>query len=406
MYNLSGSLLGPSPSPHGMGFRDFHPAVLATALATFIAFLGIGVVDPILPSIAKELGADHFMVMFLFTSYLLVTGLANLVAGTLATRIGSKNTMLVGIGIVAVFAGGCALVSSVESMAVLRGFWGLGNALFTTTALAIIVGVSAGNSGRAITLYEAALGFGIACGPLLGGFLGAQSWRLPFAGTSVLMLLGFVFVATTVTEPDTEGREGVRALIGTFRHTGVRTNAIVGMLYTYGFFTVLAYTPLVLEGFTTMQIGLVFFAWGLLVIVGSAVLAPRLNARFGTPEVASAALTAFAALLCLMWLVSSPMVLAGLVVTAGLACGLLNANLSTLAMGISTHSRPSASGAYNSLRFTGGAFAPIVAGYLGGNYGAALPFLLGAAVITLGLIVLLARFSAFTFATPDAVGDH
>lgn len=51
---------------HGMGLRDFHPAVLATALATFVSFLGIGIVDPILPSIARTMGASHFMVMFLF----------------------------------------------------------------------------------------------------------------------------------------------------------------------------------------------------------------------------------------------------------------------------------------------------------------------------------------------------
>ncbi|RLM40728.1 MFS transporter, partial [Haloarcula sp. Atlit-47R] len=119
-----------------MGLRDFHPAVLATALATFVSFLGIGVVDPILPGIARELGASHFMVELLFTSYLLVMGLANLIAGALATRIGSKRTLLLGLATVAVFAGACALVSTIESLAVLRGFWGLGNALFTTTALA------------------------------------------------------------------------------------------------------------------------------------------------------------------------------------------------------------------------------------------------------------------------------
>lgn len=139
---------------------DIEPAVLATALATFVAFLGVGIVDPILPSIAGTLGASHFMVELLFTTYLLVMGLTMLVSGMLATRIGAKRTMLLGLGIVAVFAGACAFVDSVEALGALRGVWGLGNALFTTTALSIIVGVSAGNSKRAITLYEASLGSG------------------------------------------------------------------------------------------------------------------------------------------------------------------------------------------------------------------------------------------------------
>lgn len=106
-----------------MGLRpDIHPAVLATALATFVSFLGVGIVDPILPSIAHEMGASHFMVELLFTSYLLVMGLAMLFSGALATRIGSKKTMLLGLATVGVFAGACALASSVEALAVLRGF--------------------------------------------------------------------------------------------------------------------------------------------------------------------------------------------------------------------------------------------------------------------------------------------
>jgi ACDE family multidrug resistance protein len=389
-----------------MGLRDFHPAVLATALATFAAFLGIGIVDPILPSIARELGASHFMVELLFTSYLLVLGLANLVAGALATRIGSKKTMLLGLAIVAVFAGACALVSTVESLAVLRGFWGLGNALFTTTALAIIVGVAAGNSETAITLYEASLGFGIACGPLIGGLLGAQSWRLPFVGASILMIIAFAFVVRTVSEPEAERQQGVRDVVGTFRHTGVLTNAVIGLLYTFGFFTLLAYTPLIL-GLGALQIGLVFFAWGLLVILGSAVLSPRLNRRFGTPAVTGGALALFAAILCAMWLSSgSTATLSVLVIAGGVFCGVLNANLSTMAMGISSHGRSVASGAFNSLRFIGGAFAPITAGYLGQQYGATVPFLLGAVVVVVGLVVLLGRFSEFGVADAEpAHGD-
>ncbi|MDL0145936.1 MFS transporter [Halobacterium salinarum] len=383
-----------------MGLRDFHPAVLATALATFGSFLGIGIVDPILPSIARELGASHFMVMFLFTSYLLVMGLANLVAGALATRIGSKRTMLLGLATVAVFAGGCALVSTVESLAILRGFWGLGNALFTTTALAIMVGVAAGNGSEAISLYEAALGFGIACGPLLGGLLGAQSWRLPFAGASVLMIVAFRFVVLTVEEPEAERQQRVRDVLGTFRHTGVFTNAVIGLLYTFGFFTLLAYTPLIL-GLSTLMIGFVFFAWGILLIVGSAVLSPRLNRRFGTPETTAGALTVFAGLLGVMWVSSGSTMLSTLVIVGGFLCGILNANLTTLAMGISTHSRSAASGAFNSLRFTGGAFAPITAGYLGQAYGATVPFLIGAGAVGLGLVVLLGRFGEFGFAEPE-----
>ncbi|MEE6208767.1 MFS transporter [Salarchaeum sp. III] len=386
-----------------MGIRSrFQPAVLAVALATFACFLGIGIVDPILPSIARELGASHFMVEFLFTSYLLVMGVSMLFAGALATRIGSKTTLLAGLAIVAVFSGLCYFAQSVETLAVLRGFWGLGNALFTTTALAILVGVATGNAERAIGLYEASLGFGIACGPLIGGVLGRQAWQLPFAGASVILAAAFVFSALTVTEPDAERQQTVRDVVATFRHTGVRTNALVGLLYTFGFFTLLAYTPLILD-LATFELGLVFFAWGMLVIVGSAALAPRLNRRFGTPEVTRATLSVFAVVFAVMWLSDgSTSALAALTVAAGLLCGVLNANLTTLAMGISGHGRSRASGAFNSLRFTGGALAPITAGYVGQQYSATTPYVLGALALLAGIGLLSARFGEFRFTAPDA----
>ncbi len=69
---------------------------------------------------------------------------------------------------------------------------GLGNALFISTALATIVGAASGGSSAAIILYEAALGLGIAVGPLLGGVLGEISWRGPFFGVVALMAVAFV----------------------------------------------------------------------------------------------------------------------------------------------------------------------------------------------------------------------
>ncbi|MGO3039658.1 MAG: MFS transporter, partial [Corynebacterium variabile] len=48
-------------------------AVWATALACVFAFMGIGLVDPILPAIAENLDAGPSEVSLLFTSYFAVT---------------------------------------------------------------------------------------------------------------------------------------------------------------------------------------------------------------------------------------------------------------------------------------------------------------------------------------------
>ncbi|MET8325907.1 hypothetical protein [Streptomyces sp. NPDC005181] len=70
------------PFDQGTGSILRQPkAVRATAGASVVAFMGIGLVDPILPSIAKGLEATPSQVSLLFTSYFLITAVAMLVTG-------------------------------------------------------------------------------------------------------------------------------------------------------------------------------------------------------------------------------------------------------------------------------------------------------------------------------------
>ena len=62
-------------------------AVWATGFAAAIAFMGIGLVDPILPSIARGLRASAWQVEMLFTSYIVIMAGAMFVTGAIATRV-------------------------------------------------------------------------------------------------------------------------------------------------------------------------------------------------------------------------------------------------------------------------------------------------------------------------------
>ena len=168
-------------------FLDQPRAVWAVAFACVIAFMGIGLVDPILKPIADQLDATPSQVSLLFTSYVAVMGVTMLLTGVVSSRIGAKRTLLLGLALIVVFA---ALAGSSDTIGAIVGFragWGLGNALFIATALATIVVSARGSTAQAVILFEAALGLGIAAGPLVGGALGSISWRAPFYGVAVLM---------------------------------------------------------------------------------------------------------------------------------------------------------------------------------------------------------------------------
>src|SRR4051812_32398760 len=365
---------------------DQPRAVWAVAFACVVAFMGIGLVDPILPTLAHDLHATPSQVSLLFTSYFAMTGVSMLVGGWVSSRIGPRRTLLAGLVLVVLFSALAGAASSIGAIAGFRLGWGLGNALFIATALSVIVGAASGGLGSAIILYEAALGLGIASGPLVGGLLGGISWRGPFFGTATLMAIGFVLIVALLgPTPQPARKVGLTEPLKALAHPGLRSMAVVAVLYNFGFFTILAYTPFPL-GLSAHQLGIVYFGWGLLVALTSVFAAQRLERRFGLVPVLGVALVGVAAdLLAGGLLIHSVAGLIAVVVVSGALLGIVNTVLTEAVMAAAVVERPIASSAYSFVRFTGGAIAPYVAGKLGEHVSAAAPMYLGAGMVGLSV---------------------
>jgi MFS transporter, ACDE family, multidrug resistance protein len=364
-------------------------AVWAVAFASVVAFMGIGLVDPILKPIADGLNASPSQVSLLFTSYMAVMGVAMLITGVVSSRIGPKNTLLLGLVIIIAGAGLAGMSETVMEIVGWRALWGLGNALFIATALATIVNSARGSVAQAIILYEAALGLGIAVGPLVGGVLGSISWRGPFFGVSALMAVALV--VTVFLLPSTPRPERATSLIDPFRalrHRGLLAVSVTALLYNFGFFTLLAFTPFPLD-MNAHQIGLIFFGWGLALAFTSVVVAPRLQHRFGTVPTLVVNLLAFTVTLAVMAIgTDSKVVLATGVVVAGLFIGINNTLITETVMKAAPVERGVASAAYSFLRFGGAAVAPWLAGVLGEHVSVHLPYWVGAAAVLAGAALL------------------
>ncbi|MFE6924176.1 MFS transporter [Nocardia sp. NPDC057663] len=369
-------------------------AVWAVAFASVIAFMGIGLVDPILKPIGEQLNASPSQVSLLFTSYMAVTGVAMLITGVISSRFGAKKTLLSGLAIIVVFAALAGMSSTIGEIVGFRAGWGLGNALFIATALATIVGAATGGVAKAIILYEAALGIGIATGPLLGGLLGGISWRGPFFGVSVLMAIAFIAIVVLLPEmPKPAKPTSITAPFKALRHRGLLTVSITALLYNFGFFTLLAYTPFPLD-MGTYAIGFIFCGWGIMLALASVFLAPKLQARFGTLPMMALSLGLFAADLAVMGMFAEhKIVLIVGVVIAGLFLGVNNTLITEAVMISAPVERSTASAAYSFVRFAGGAAAPWVAGKLG-EHSVSLPFWLGAAFTAAAVAVLFLGRSA------------
>ena len=216
----------------------------------------------------------------LFTSYLVVTAVAMLVTGWVSTAHRRQAHADRRAGAHRRVRGARRVVGTIDGIVGFRAGWGLGNALFIATSLAVIVSSAAGGFAGAIILYETALGIGIALGPLVGGELGSISWRGPFYGVSVLMFIALV--ATLLLLPETPRparRESISEPIKALRHRALATTSGVGLLYNWGFFTLLGYSPFLMGIDSPVQLGLVFCGWGVLVAIFAIWGAPGLQAR-------------------------------------------------------------------------------------------------------------------------------
>ena len=385
---MSGSVASPFRQPK---------AVFAVAFACVVSFMGIGLVDPILPAISHQLHASPSEVTLLFTSYLVVTAVAMLITNWVSSRLGAKKTLIAGLILIVVFSALAGASPTINQIIGFRAGWGVGNALFIATSLAVIVASASGGFAGAIVLYETALGVGIAIGPLLGGTLGEISWRGPFYGVAVLMAIALIATVVLVEPtPKPAHKSGLSAPLRALRHRGLLTMSLTALCYNWGFFTVLGYAPFPMN-LSPIRLGLVFTGWGIFVALFAVFGAPRLQASLGIARAMYLNLAAFAVvvLVIAIWTTDNA-VLIPAVIVSGIFIGVNNTITTQAVMTVSPVEKPVASAAYGFVRFIGGGLAPYAAGRLVIAVNIHFPFFIAVGAIVAGIAILSTAHSLLT----------
>ena len=372
-------------------------AVFAVAFACVVSFMGIGLVDPILPAISHELHASPSEVTLLFTSYLVVTAVAMLITNWVSSRIGAKKTLIAGLILIVVFSAAAGASPSINAIIGFRAGWGVGNALFIATSLAVIVASASGGFAGAIVLYETALGVGIAIGPLLGGTLGEISWRGPFYGVAALMAIALIATIVLVEPlPKPAHKTALSAPLRALKHRGLLTMSLTALCYNWAFFTVLGYAPFPMN-LSPIELGLVFTGWGIFVALFAVFGAPRLQASLGIAKTMYANLAAFAVvvLVIAIW-TTDRAVLIPAVIISGIFIGVNNTVTTQAVMTVSPVEKPVASAAYGFVRFIGGGLAPYAAGRMVLAVNIHFPFYIAVGAIVAGIVILTTAHGLLT----------
>ena len=200
-------------------------------------------------------------------------------------------------------------------------------------------------------------------------------------------------------------RESITEPIKALRHRSLATTSVVGLLYNWGFFTLLGYSPFWMH-LSAIRRGLVFFVWGVLVAIFAVWGAPALKASFGTPRTLYGNFILLAVVLAVIGIwPDKPTVVIVAVIVAGAFVGVNNTLVTTAVMSIAPVERPVASATYGFVRFIGGGLAPFVAAKLVEHFNVHVPFLSGTATLLAAAVTLSTVHSALEAADRGEVSQ-
>jgi EmrB/QacA subfamily drug resistance transporter len=146
--------------------------LILLGLAQFMVTLDITVVNVALPSIADDLAFPEGDLQWVITAYVLLTGGLLMLGGRATDLFGRRRIFLAGLGIFTLASLASGLASSPEALIAARAAQGLGAAMLTPGALAIVATTYEGEQRTAALAAWAAIGSaGAAAGVVLGGVL-------------------------------------------------------------------------------------------------------------------------------------------------------------------------------------------------------------------------------------------
>ena len=157
-------------------------ALLATVLASGMAFLDSTVVNVALPHLGADLGASTAGLQWTVNGYLLTLAAFLLLGGALGDRYGRRRVFLIGVLWFTAASVLSGLAYGVEWLIAARFLQGAGAALLTPGSLALLqASFHPDDRGRAIGAWSGLAGVSTAVGPFVGGWLiDTLSWRWIF----------------------------------------------------------------------------------------------------------------------------------------------------------------------------------------------------------------------------------
>ena len=192
--------------PAWLPSRRFISAVVAIGGMQLLATMDSTVAIVALPKIQDELNLSDAGRSWVITAYVLTFGGLMLLGGRLGDTIGRKRTFIVGVALFTIASVLCGLAWDEATLVTARLLQGVGAAIASPTALALIATTFPKGPARntATAVFAAMTGIGSVMGLIVGGALTEVSWRLAFLVNVPIGLLMIYLARTTLRETHRE----------------------------------------------------------------------------------------------------------------------------------------------------------------------------------------------------------
>lgn len=171
-------------------------------ISVFATMLGLGIVSPLLPIYAENLGATGIWLGVIFSAFALSRSVFMPIIGRISDRRGRKWIILIGMFAYAVLSLAYLVAGSVYSLTAVRFAHGLASAMVVPIAMAYIADLSEkGKEGSHMGNFSISMFLGMGVGPLLGGFLN-DTFGMPSVFYAMAGLSAFATLLVAISLPE------------------------------------------------------------------------------------------------------------------------------------------------------------------------------------------------------------
>ncbi|MBI0580589.1 MFS transporter [Neobacillus cucumis] len=356
----------------------------------FLVMIGFGIIIPVLPFYAEQIGASPTELGLLMAVYSFMQLIFAPIWGRISDRIGRKPVMMIGIaglGISFLIQGLSTQLWMLFAARILGGMLSSAN---MPTAMAYVADItSEENRGKGMGIIGAATGLGFVFGPAIGGIFSKISLGLPFllasASSFITLILVFLLLRESSVKKSVEKRPSLlQAFNGPTSILFIMQLLI--SLSLSGLEATFAYFAAKKAGMDTSELGYVFMIMGFASAIIQGGMVGRLTKKYGERVVIQGGIIVSAIGFGLILLVDSFLTAAVYLTIFGIGNGVIRPSVSALLTKTSSAGHGSTTGLLSSFDSLGRIIGPPLGGWLF-SITIGLPYISGAVISVLALIL-------------------